>query len=106
MFDKSIGKLEMSQMEEDEFYSALQSYPLFEIEVNQDIDVITYLTEQTNNEIYSSKGEAKRALEQNAVSINKEKVTPNYTVTDSDRLFGKYTIVSKGKKNHFIIKQK
>ncbi len=105
MFDRSIGKAELGQMDEETFFSALQSYPIIEIEKGSYNDVIEFLTEATGNSIYPSKSEARRALEQNAVSINKEKVGIDFTISDEDKLFGKYTIVSKGKKKHFLIKQ-
>lgn len=57
----------------------------------------------TNAEIYPSKGEARRAIQGNALSINKTKIAdPNHSA-DFDLLNGKYLLVGKGKKNHLII---
>ncbi len=57
----------------------------------------------TNGEIYPSKGEARRAIQGNALSINKTKIAdPNYSVT-FELLNGKYLLIGKGKKNHLII---
>ncbi|MBB6003326.1 tyrosine--tRNA ligase [Arcicella rosea] len=57
----------------------------------------------TNAEIYPSKGEARRAIQGNALSINKTKIAdPNHPAT-FDLLNGKYLLVGKGKKNHLII---
>ncbi|MEA5425529.1 tyrosine--tRNA ligase [Arcicella lustrica] len=57
----------------------------------------------TNAEIYPSKGEARRAIQGNALSINKTKIAdPNHTA-NFDLLNGKYLLVGKGKKNHLII---
>ncbi len=57
----------------------------------------------TNAEIYPSKGEARRAIQGNALSINKTKIAdPNHSAS-FDLLNGKYLLVGKGKKNHLII---
>lgn len=57
----------------------------------------------TNAEIYPSKGEARRAIQGNALSINKTKIAdPNHPAS-FDLLNGKYLLVGKGKKNHLII---
>lgn len=50
-----------------------------------------------------SNGEARRALKQNAVSVNKEKITEQYLITATDLIAGKYVLLQKGKKNYFIL---
>lgn len=57
----------------------------------------------TNGEIYPSKGEAKRALQGNAVSINKVKTQDEkLAVSEISLLSGKYILIGKGKKNHIV----
>ena len=51
-----------------------------------------------------SNGEARRALKENSVSVNKEKVKEDYTITANDLINGKYVIINKGKKNTYIIR--
>jgi tyrosyl-tRNA synthetase len=64
------------------------------------LDLISTIT---NSEIYPSKGEARRALQQNAVSINKVKVSaPEQSLADVQLLQDRFILVSKGKKNHLI----
>ncbi len=61
------------------------------------------LSTATNGEIYTSKGETRRAIQQNAVSINKVKVTnAEQTLAEFDLLQDRFVLVSKGKKNHLI----
>ncbi len=62
---------------------------------------VDFLSEETG--IFSSKGEARRMLKSNAVSINKEKITEDRQVTESDLLNEKYILVQKGKKNYFLV---
>lgn len=57
----------------------------------------------TNSEIYASKGEARRALKGNAVSVNKEKKQDEkMAVSEFTLLSGKYLLIGKGKKNCIV----
>ena len=67
------------------------------------INIIDLLTEHTN--IISSKGEARKALMNNAISINKEKINDFEKLIKSDSLLHhRYIMVENGKKNKYIIK--
>jgi tyrosyl-tRNA synthetase len=50
------------------------------------------------------KGEAKKNIQANAVSVNKTKITLESTFTSTDLLFGKFLLIQKGKKNYYLIK--
>ena len=109
MFDKSIGKAELAAMDENTFVTAIQSFDQIEFDSTlnlSDLEIIDFLTDATGSLIYQSKSETRRALDQNAVSINKTKVSKEYKLADSDLLHDKFIIVSKGKKKHFIVKKK
>lgn len=67
------------------------------------LSVLDLISIATQNEIYSSKGEARRAIQQNAVSINKVKVKAvEQPLSDFALLQNRFILVSKGKKNHLI----
>ncbi|MDV3653928.1 tyrosine--tRNA ligase [Elizabethkingia anophelis] len=51
-----------------------------------------------------SKGEAKRELSGNAISVNKEKVNDTFEVSEKDLIDGKFLLLQKGKKSYFIVK--
>ena len=59
------------------------------------------LSEKTG--IFASKSEVRRALKENSLSINKEKVDEQTPVTREMLLNGAYVLVQKGKKNYFLI---
>ena len=54
----------------------------------------------------SSNSEARRALVENSISINKNKVDQNYIVSEKDLIKNKYVIINRGKKKTFILKAK
>ncbi|MBO9636963.1 MAG: tyrosine--tRNA ligase [Siphonobacter aquaeclarae] len=53
-------------------------------------------------QVYPSKGEIRRAIQGNAVSINKTKVADAAQEASFQLLQGKYLLVAKGKKNHLV----
>lgn len=65
------------------------------------IPVVDFLTDSTG--ILPSKGEARRTLKDNGLSVNKTKISDGYVVTDKDLINGKYILVQKGKKNYYIV---
>ena len=52
----------------------------------------------------SSNSEARRALVENSISINKNKVDQNYIVSEKDLIRNKYVIINRGKKKTFILR--
>ena len=55
--------------------------------------------------VFPSKGEARKMIQGNGFSVNKEKRTdPNSCLTEADIIDGKYILVQKGKKDYYIIK--
>lgn len=67
-------------------------------------DITDLLSVASKGEVYASKGEARRAITQNAVSLNKTKVSDPAASLDLEWLQGRYILVSKGKKNHLLKK--
>lgn len=65
-------------------------------------DVISFLAE-TN--IFSSKGEARKMVQNGGVSINRDKVTDaSMTITEGLLLHEQYLLVQKGKRNYYLVK--
>ena len=53
--------------------------------------------------LFASRGEAKKLLAAGGVSLNKNKVDGDYTVTLDDVIGGGYLLVQKGKKNYALV---
>jgi tyrosyl-tRNA synthetase len=101
------GTLETLQsLDEATFTSIFEGVPQTEISQEAWADcasVLDLISVLTNNEVYPSKGEARRAMQGNAVSINKVKITDEkLSVSELQLLQGKYLLVGKGKKNHIV----
>jgi len=52
----------------------------------------------------SSNGEARRAMKENAISVNQSKVDQNYILGNKDLIADQYILLRRGKKNYFILK--
>ena len=70
--------------------------------LNDGIDIVTVLTNETG--FFNSKGEARRAINQNAISVNQAKVTLDYFIGIEDLIANQYVLLQRGKKNYFVIK--
>ena len=55
-------------------------------------------------DIFPSKGEMRKMVKGNGVSLNKEKLTAfDQPITADDLIDGKYLLVQRGKKNYYLI---
>ena len=65
------------------------------------IDAISFLTE-TN--IFPSRGEARKMIQNGGVSVNRHKITMDQQISSQQLLHEKYLLVQKGKKNYYRVK--
>jgi len=103
LFGKS-DKAAIEALPETEFLSVFEGVPQAELsksQVDAGIPIIDFLSEHTG--ILGSKGEARRALKENSVSINKMNVGEETIVGAEDLISGKHILVQRGKKNYFLV---
>ncbi|MEH6534945.1 MAG: tyrosine--tRNA ligase [Psychroserpens sp.] len=103
LFSKSF-KADIKTLDEKTFLDVFEGVPQAEISKDElsELDMIGALAAKTN--FLASNSEARRALKENAVSVNKEKVKEEYQLSTDDLINDKYIILNKGKKNTYIIK--
>lgn len=103
LFGKSTAE-DLSAIDEQTFLDVFEGVPTAEVnrdELNNGLDIVEALT--THSQFLGSKGEARRSLKQNAIAINKAKVTEAYSISTKDLLNEKYVLISKGKKQNYIL---
>jgi len=104
LFSKSFNN-DIRTLNESLFLDVFEGVPQAEInktELTEGLDMIAALADKTN--FLASNSDARRALKENAVSVNKNKVTAEYKITANDLINDKYVVLNKGKKNTYIIK--
>jgi tyrosyl-tRNA synthetase len=101
LFGKSTAD-DLKSLDEETFLSVFEGVPQFEMsKADLNLGILDIVAEKT--QIFASKGEARRMIKSNAVSINKEKITEDVQLSENDLLNGKYILAQKGKKNYFLI---
>lgn len=103
LFGKSTGE-DLKQLNEQTFLDVFDGVPQTEIEMNNienGLDIIAALVEKGG--FLKSNGEARRALKENSISVNKEKVSEDYQLSKEDLINNKFILLQRGKKNYFIL---
>ena len=98
-------KKDIEQLNESIFLEIFEGVPQYEISssiFDKGLDMISALSNETN--FLNSNSEARRALKENSISVNKIKVNEDYIIDNKDLISKKYIILNKGKKNTYIIK--
>lgn len=104
LFGKSTAK-NLQALSERDFLDVFSGVGQAEVErslIESGANIIDFLSEATG--FLNSKGEARRALKENSISVNKEKVGDDYTITKSDLIKDRYVLLQRGKKKYFIAK--
>lgn len=96
---------QLRRLSEKTLLSVFEGVPQFEVaksEIEAGVNIIDLLAEKTA--VFPSKGELRRTIQGNGLSLNKEKVSSMEQVIDSSFLIGgKYLLAQKGKKSYFLI---
>ena len=104
LFSKEFRK-EIEEINENLFLDIFEGVPIHEISLNQindGINIIKLLSEITG--FLPSNSEARRALKENSISVNKNKVNETFIIGNGDLINKKYIVLNRGKKKTFIIK--
>lgn len=102
LFGKSTS-LDLKSLNEQTFLDVFEG--VSQQEVSQEdifkMELLDLLSEGSG--FLKSKGEARRALKENSISINKDKIDENYQLTVKDLIADKYLLLQRGKKNYHIV---
>ncbi|CAA0194478.1 Tyrosine--tRNA ligase [Tenacibaculum maritimum] len=104
LFGKSTAEA-LKSLDEQTFLDVFDGVPQAEVskeDVEQGLTMVDSLAGKTN--FLKSNGDARRALKENAVSVNKEKVKEDYTISSKDLIANKYVLLQRGKKSYFLLK--
>ncbi|WP_421150258.1 tyrosine--tRNA ligase [Seonamhaeicola sp. NFXS20] len=104
LFGKSTSE-DLKALNEQTFLDVFDGVPQTEIsksDIENGLGMIAALAEKGS--FLKSNGEARRALKENSISVNKEKVKEDYSITVADLINNKFVLLQRGKKNYFILK--
>ena len=102
LFGKATTE-DLRSLDEKTFLAVFDGVPTFGIR-REDLPVGILDALAVHTQIFPSKGEARKMIQQNGLSLNKEKVTDiTRELGEQDIIDGKYMLVQKGKKDYYII---
>ena len=104
LFGQGTAEL-LNRLDEETFLSVFDGVPQFKLSVKElsaGIKVVDLLAEKAT--VFPSKGDLRRTVQGNGLSINKDKVVDPELIVDGGFLIGnKYLLIQKGKKNYFLL---
>ena len=105
LFGKASAE-DLRSLDEKTFLAVFDGVPTFNVPKDKlPVGILDLLAVET--QVFPSKGEARKMIQGNGFSLNKEKMTDiNRQVGEGDIIDGKYILVQKGKKDYFIINVK
>ncbi len=105
LFGKSTGD-DLKTLDEQTFLDVFDGVPQAEVtmsEIESGYDIVSAMA--TDTEFLPSNSEVRRAIKQNAISINKEKISnQEYKITKGDLINDKFVLLQKGKKNYYVLR--
>jgi tyrosyl-tRNA synthetase len=96
---------DLKKLDTTTFLEVFEGVPKVEVEmadIEHGLDMIAALAAKTG--FLASNSEARRELQQNAISLNKEKIAADYVITTKDLIHNQFLMLQKGKKNYYLIK--
>ena len=103
LFGKSTSE-NLKSLDEVTFLDVFEGVPHSEIarsEIEAGLDMIGALAEKTG--FLKSNGEARRALKENSISVNKEKVDDDYVIRPQDLINNTFILLQRGRKSYFVL---
>jgi len=102
LFGKATAE-DLKSLDEKTFLAVFDGVPTFEVAKEKlPLNALELLAVETS--VFPSKGEARKMIQANGFSVNKERITDiNYEFSEKDIIDGKYILAQKGKKDYYII---
>lgn len=85
-----------------DIFSGVPQFEISRADLESGMDIIAFGAQQT--QIFNSNGEARKMIQANGFSINKNKVDLEKSITTDDLISNQYIVAQKGKKNYFLVK--
>lgn len=96
---------DLKQLDEKTFLEVFDGVPQAEIslaDLQNGLDIVATLNEKSG--FLKSNGEARRALAENSIAVNREKVHEEFVLTTNDLINNQFVLLQRGKKNYFVLR--
>lgn len=95
---------DLKKLDKATFLDVFEGVPQTEVskvQLSKGINIIVALSEVGG--FLKSNSEARRALKENSISVNKEKVNDTFVLSENDLINGSFVLLQRGKKNYYIL---
>ena len=102
-----FGGGDLAALDEATLLDVFAGEPQFTVSADQltTADVSTLLSEGTGGQVFTSKGEARKMIQNGGLSVNRQKISnPQQPAAELPLLLAKYLVVKKGKQ-HFLLRR-
>jgi len=96
---------DLKELDSDTFLAIFDGVPQAAIAkavIENGIDIVSVLNEKSG--FLKSNGEARRALSENSIAVNREKVGEDFTFSTANLINGEFILLQRGKKNYFVLR--
>jgi tyrosyl-tRNA synthetase len=103
LYGKSTAEdiMKLSEAQFLEIFKGVEQARVSRGDVSKGLGIIDALAGKTG--FLPSNSEARRELKANAIAVNKNKVGEDYMITEKDLISNKLVLLSKGKKNNYLL---
>jgi tyrosyl-tRNA synthetase len=103
LFGKSSTE-DLKKLDATTFLDVFDGVPLATIQksdIAEGLNIVDAFVAKSS--FLASNAEARRGLKENAISVNKEKVSEAYQISENDLINNQFVLLQKGKKNYYIL---
>ncbi|WP_394340151.1 tyrosine--tRNA ligase [Lutibacter citreus] len=103
LFGKSTAE-DLKSLDEQTILDIFEGVPQAEITksvIENGLEIVPAFAE---NGFLKSNGEVRRALKENSISVNKEKVKDDFIISNMNLIANKFVLLQRGKKSYFLLK--
>lgn len=93
----------IEKLDDEMFLSVFQGVPRTEISINDLEKGMTIIDILVKSEFFKSKAEARRALKEKSISVNRQRVDEDFILDTSHILAKRYVLLQRGKKSYFVL---
>jgi len=95
---------DLKQLDNQTFLEIFDGVPQAQISISylkKGIDIVDILHGKSG--FLKSNGEARRALAENSISVNRQKVQDGFILSENDLINNKFVLLQRGKKSYFVL---
>lgn len=95
---------DLKTLDEQTFLDVFEGVPQAEIErsvIENNLGIVAAFADYG---FLKSNGEVRRALSENSISVNKEKINEDFVITKNDLIADKFVLLQRGKKSYYLLK--